>query len=290
MAILTSLDEKKPTTKAPKAKVLTPAKQMEADLKELLLQPFSRRLRYLYGGFSHQYDDFFVMGSSDEGDVNKFANSDHAMGIIRVKDVQLMERTKGYLLKLGFKLTDFVYIDVPALSSILGKVKWDLEKIVVEKDLITGQFVAVRIATPEELESPDYEPVSKVIATPYEDLFTVAKIRRAVDDYLPMFTNPTDAYSHPYAFEQKENVVGIRILPEMYKDSPIGKVFKSPLAFLVSKGMDLLDLRHLKTETPKFLGFRFRIVDGRSVIYAHFAECERYDILEARPGVFLVSL
>ncbi len=260
--------------KLPKA--ISPEKFLEALVKQYFLTPFARRLRYMYSGVGQYDESYFIMGSVAE-DKLSFGDPNQSLALINLKTDSEVKLVRDWLDSVGLYKHIQELIDLPALALMFSKVKWDSSQISARR---TAKGALLVKAGDEE------EPVSE----PIESFFSLTKIERMTQIYDHVaFHNTTACYEYPYTSESLQNLNLIHIPRQMFRDSSIGDLFTSDIKFVAIRGMDLLDTKALETKAVAgFIGFKFWIPSGSSLLYMHCFENPHIRIVQARCHVFLV--
>ncbi len=263
--------------KAPKApKVISPEKILETLIKNYFLTPFARRLRYLYSGVGQYDESYFVMGSVAE-DKLSFGDPNQSLALINLKTDSEVRLIRDWLDSVGLYRHIQELIDLPALALMFSKVKWDSSQISARRT--TKGVLLVKAGDEEES-----------VSDPIESFFSLTKIERMSQIYDHVaFHNTTACYEYPYTSQPLQNLNLIHIPRQMFKDSSIGDLFTSDIKFVAIKGMDLLDTKVLEAKAVAgFIGFKFWIPSGSSLLYMHCFENPHVRIVQARCHVFLV--
>lgn len=261
-----------------KPKVLSDEKQMEQAVKRVFFTPTARRQPFLYRGFlaDHLY---YTVGSSAEKDL-VFANPNQSIGIIELTDADLKLKIDMWLQAFGITFSALEVAHLAAMASLSAKAKWDLTKITLHLQP-DGSTVAMLA------EDPTTECVVRM---PMESIFTLNVLSEMRAHILSMLKSSDGCFVYPYRQDDPDaTIIRFRVPQEKYAGSPIARAFSGDLQGVITRGVDVFDVRSLdKSEVSYDQALVFKIMSGAALGYGSLLSTPVMRQIISRIHVFLI--
>lgn len=268
------MTEETPLSSPPKApKLPSEEKQLEACVKALFFQPFIRRLPYLYTlGIDSPY---FTIGTDAEKDFH-FGNAATSIAVIEILDPEWLTRLKQWFNTLLISPLCLEIIDLSTIAAMCSKVKWKMDQLTIYRG--DDQLLYLRLLEGE----------AKCVSALYTSIFTLNVIQNIQSTYLKMLTDPQSSYVYPYTYQGGPNTQKITISKTDLNGVLSGYYQKQDLQLLVTRGLDLIETKHLSPDESKEVALRFMPIDGQSILYGHSLTTAQYRMIESRCHMFLI--
>lgn len=262
----------------PKPKVISEEKLMEQAVKLVFFSPTSRRQPFLYRGFIADYN-YYTVGSAPEKEM-VFANPNQSIGVIEITDPDIKRKIDLWLMAFGVTTSELEVVLMAAMASISSKAKWDLSKI----ELRPQPDGAVNAIIPED-------PTTEcLVRAPMESIFTLNVLVEMRAHVLSMLKSPQACFVYPYRQDDPDaTIIRFRIAQEAYANSPIAKVFSGDIQGILTRGVDIYDVRSLdKVEVSYDQSLIFKLISGHALCYGALLSTPVMRQVISRIHVFMI--
>lgn len=270
------------------------AKSVGGPVQDLLLRPFIRRMKFLYTGVLDR-DDVFVLGTMDERDF-KQTDTAYAIAVVHVSDPALKDSLHAWLRSFHVDPTTPGVVQITTIASAMNKVKWDITKVplLVRGDglILLGTEVPedeeeeeAMPATPylvdeeekEEEEEDDIKKLMKILVYhPITSYYNYSKVQAMAQDYCAIFIDKTTpSHFEPVVAHDTLHTVRVMLDADAMAASPVGSVHPYRLRTILTRGLDLINTKHLvgpKKPEPTAIGLRIWRLSGSTLGFGHCYE------------------